>query len=467
MIRSAAPTLDGGRLSLRLAGGPVPSGHAPSSTPTLVVDAVDELYPLIDELYPVMRSLTGEGNRATLRRLGDFVALESTEVPTGTDVLDWTVPREWEVNGAWIADASGNRIVDVADHGLHLLGYSEPFDGTLCGAELRDHLFSLPAQPEAIPYRTSYWAPRWGFCVRQGVVDALQDDERYRVMVDTEFVDGALSYGEAFLPGTTTDEFLLSAHICHPWLANDNLSGNIAALAVWRILEQTGPHRCSFRLLLSPGTLGPIAWLAANRDGAAARIRHGLVMTNVGDHHALTYKRSERGTSTIDRAAGYVLANWPRPGAEIEFSPYGYDERQFCSPGFGLAVGRLSRGIHGTFPKYHTSLDDPSFVTPAAIADAVHAVLSIIAMVDEDETLRNLAPFGEPQLGRRGLYRSLSGMEPDPNREMAILWVLNQSNGTRSLSEIARRSGIAWASIRRAADALVGVDLLGPAAQTP
>ena len=420
---------------------------------------VDALYPLVDALYPLMRSLTGSGVRDTLDHFGQVVELERHEVPTGMAILDWTVPQEWRVNGAWVCDRTGRRIVDVADHGLHLLGYSVPFRGILTGSELRTHLFSLAAQPDAIPYRTSYWAPRWGFCVRQHVVDDLRDDEQYEVVVDTELVDGSLSFASAVLRGTTEDEILVSAHVCHPWLANDNLSGNIVALAVWQILGVTGPHRHRFRLLLSPGTVGPIAWLAQNRE-ATSHIRHGLVLTNLGDHHGFTYKRSERATSKIDLAAEHVLAGWHRPGTIVDFSPYGYDERQFCSPGFRLAVGRLSRGVHGTFPEYHTSLDNPSFVTADAIADAVHAVLTMIAMIDEDETLINQAPFGEPQLGRRGLYRSLSGTEPDPNGELATLWVLNQSDGTRELSAIARRSGLPWSSVRRAADALLGVGLL-------
>ena len=429
------------------------------NAPALIEPVTTALYPLIDLLYPVMRSLTGDGVRSTLDRFGEAVSLDRHEVATGTGILDWTVPKEWHVRSAHITDAAGRRIVDVADHGLHLLGYSEPFRGQVTGQELRTHLFSLPMQPDAIPYRTSYWSPRWGFCVRQHVVDELRDDATYQVVVDTAMTDGALSYASAVLVGDTDDEFLLSAHICHPWLANDNLSGNIVALAVWQILARTGPHRHRFRLLLSPGTVGPIAWLAANGEAASA-IQHGLVLTNLGDHHAFTYKRSERTVTTVDLAAAHVLQSWHRPGAVVDFSPYGYDERQFCSPGFGLAVGRLSRGVHGTFPEYHTSLDNPSFVTAEAIADAVHAVLTIISMVDEDEVLTNQAPYGEPQLGRRGLYRSLSGTEPDPNRELATLWVLNQCDGRRPLSEITRRSGLPWPSIRRAADALIAVDLL-------
>lgn len=413
------------------------------------------MYSLIRELYPICRSITGNGLRETLLRIKRLIPLELHEVPSGTQVFDWTVPREWNVREAWIADASGRRIVDFADHSLHLVSYSIPVDRRISLEELRPHLHSLPAQPDLIPYRTSYYTEDWGFCLPHRQLGSLAEGE-YQVRIDSTLAPGHLTYGELFLPGSEEGEVVVSCHSCHPSLANDNLAG--IAVAVW--LAQTlaeSPRRHGFRFLFIPGTIGSITWLALN-ESRVHRIRHGLVLSCLGDRGNLTYKRSRRGNALVDCAAAHVLA-LAGEHEILDFTPYGYDERQYCSPGFDLPVGCLTRSPNGRFPEYHSSADNLDFVAPEALEDSLNQLLAIIEVLEHDRTFLNLSPRCEPQLGRRGLYCGTGGASP-ASHEMALLWVLNFSDGAHSLLEIAERAKIPFGAIRRAAEALEGVHLL-------
>jgi len=417
----------------------------------------DQLHDLVARLYPVPRSITGDGVRETLRLLAEHVPLTTTEVPSGSRALDWTVPKEWNLRDAFIA-RGGERIVDVRDSNLHVVGYSTPVDARMSLAELRPHLHSLPDQPDVVPYRTSYWQERWGFCVPHRLLESMPDGE-YDVRIDATLEDGALTYGEVVLPGERDEVVLVSTHTCHPSLANDNCSGLAVATALAATLAGV-ERRYTYRFVLAPGTIGSIVWLHRNED-VAARVRHGLVLSNLGDDGAFTYKRSRRGDAGIDRAAAHVLG--AHDGSEVvDFSPYGYDERQYCSPGFDLPVGSLSRTPWGRYPQYHTSADDLAFVQPKQLEGSLRAVLEIIDVVERDETYVNLSPKGEPQLGRRGLYSSLGGDPHAREREVALLWVLNQSDGSRSLLAIAERSGLPFAAVADAADALLAAGLLAP-----
>jgi aminopeptidase-like protein len=414
-----------------------------------MTEAGATLHRHVAELYPICRSITGAGLRATLRYIGARIPLTLTEVPTGTPILDWEVPPEWVVRGARLATLDGRTVVDFADHSLHLLQYSEPVDRVVTRAELDAHLFSLPEQPTLIPYRTSYYARNWGFCLPHATRQALRDDA-YRVQIDTALIDGSLTYGECTLPGEEPGEVLISAHCCHPSLANDNLAAIAIAieLAQWLAARR---RRFTWRFLFAPGTIGAIAWLAANRD-AAQRVRHGLVLTCLGDPAAPSYKRSRRGDAAIDRYAAHALG-----GARIlPFAPTGYDERQFCSPGFDLPMGCLMRSPAGTFAEYHTSADNPDFVRPEAMADSLRVLQEIATLIEHDRAWRNTAPYGEPQLGRRGLYA-----EQD---RMALLWALNLSDGRHTLLDIAERAGLPFTSILAAARRLEQARLLEPAA---
>jgi aminopeptidase-like protein len=414
-----------------------------------------EAYRLVERLYPIPRSITGDGVRRTLAILGEHVPVEVHEVPTGTPVLDWTVPREWNVRAAWIADASGRRVVDMADHALHLMVHSVPVRARMTLEELRPHLHSLPEQPDRIPYRTSYYQERWGFCLRHRDLEALAEGE-YEVCVDTTLEDGHLTYGEALVPGKSDDEVLVSAHVCHPQLANDNQSSLALAALLARELAARGP-RLTYRFVFVPGTIGAITWLARNEE-RVGKIRHGLVLAGTGDPGPLSYKRSRRGRALVDRAAEHVLARSGMPYGIEDFWPWGYDERQYCSPGFDLPVGCLMRTPHGRYPEYHTSGDDLAFVRPEALAVTYRALLDIVAVLEGDGRYRNLSPKGEPQLGRRGLYGAIGGRE----QELALLWVLNASDGSASLLDVAERSGMAFAAIRHAADRLLEHGLLEP-----
>jgi len=415
------------------------------------------MYRLISELYPICRSITGDGLRQTLRRLQEQIRLELSEVPTGTQVFDWTVPKEWNIRDAYVKNARGERVVDFEKSNLHVVNYSVPVNRRMPFAELKDHLFALPAHPDWIPYRTSYYKESWGFCISQRQLSTLKDAE-YEVCIDSTLEDGHLTYGEYFLPGEIRDEVLISCHTCHPSLCNDNLSGIALAASLARALA-VAPRRYSYRFLFIPGTIGAITWLARNED-KIPHIKHGLVLTGVGDSGELHYKKSRRGNAEIDRAVAHVLHHSGQPHKILEFSPYGYDERQYCSPGINLPAGRLSRTPHGTFPEYHTSADNLEFVHPEKLGDALTACLTIFSLLENNLTYMNLNPKCEPQLGKRGLYRMVGGSADAGLSEMAMLWVLNQSDGKNSLLDIAERSGLSFDSIQKAARALEEHDLL-------
>lgn len=421
-----------------------------------------ELHRWIADLYPIGRSLTGDGVRETLSRLGQLLPLSVREIPSGTQVLDWTVPPEWNLREAWIESSRGERIVDARRSTLHVVGYSRPVRARLTLAELRPHLFSLPERPDWIPYRTSYYADGWGFCLSDRQLRALPDD-RYEVCIDATLGPGSLTYGECELPGEREDEILLSTHVCHPSLCNDNLSGMvIAAFLGQRLAAKRRRH--TYRLLFIPGTIGSIAWLARN-EARLSRIAHGLVLTCLGDPGPPTYKRSRRGDAPIDRAAAHVLA---RRGEHrlLDFAPWGYDERQYCSPGFDLPVGCLMRTPHGQFPQYHTSADDLAFVRPEALEDSLEACADILDLLDRNRVFVNQRPKGEPQLGRRGLYPPVGG-GPQAPEQLALLWALNLSDGRHSLLDIAERSRLPFDVVCQAAEALAERDLLREAEPAP
>jgi aminopeptidase-like protein len=419
------------------------------------------IYDLAAALYPLNRSLTGDGVRETLRLLQTVAPFEIKDVPSGTRVLDWHVPPEWNVRAAHITDTSGRRIVDLADHTLHVVGYSTPVDRTMTLAELRPHLHTLPDRPELIPYRTSYYRETWGFCLTQRQLEEMPDTS-YRVLIDSTLNPaGSLTYGELFIPGESDDEVLLSTHVCHPSLANDNCSG--LALLAWLARLISGQRmRLGYRLLLIPGTIGSIAWLARNRE-TIGNIRHGLVVSNVGDGGGPTYKRSRRGNAPIDRAASLVLQATDGTPRLLDFSPYGYDERQYCSPGFDLAVGSFQRSRWGEYPAYHTSADNLDLIRPEHLERSLRLIAGMLDVVDADVVWQNTMPYGEPQLGRRGLYDDADGRPLPEAVRMAILWVLNLADARHSVIDMVERSGLPFASVKAAIERLRTAGLLVPA----
>ena len=422
-----------------------------------VVGAGPWMYRFVEELYLICRSITGEGVRETLRRIDSHVPIEVHEVPTGTQAFDWTVPKEWNIRDAYIKNLAGERVVDFRKSNLHVLNYCIPFRGRVPLKTLREHLFTLPDKPEWIPYRTSYYEENWGLCASQRQADALRDSE-YEVCIDADLKDGNLTYGECLVKGSTDEEVLLSCHICHPSLCNDNLSG--IALATWlaRYLTERNT-RYSYRFLFLPGTIGAIVWLSRN-ENIVPKIRHGLVIACVGDAGKPTYKKSRRGDAEIDRAVLHVLRTRGSDFSVREFSPFGYDERQYCSPGFDLPVGSLTRTPHGAYPEYHTSADDLHLVRPDSLADSLSIYLELIEILEGNAIYTSLCPKCEPQLGKRGLYRALGGLADAGEGEMALLWVLNLSDGRYSLLDIGDRAGLNFRTVRYAADRLLEHNLL-------
>jgi aminopeptidase-like protein len=417
----------------------------------------ESMYRAVEDLYPICRSITGEGLRETLRYVGARIPLDLREVASGTEVLDWTIPREWNIRDAYIATSTGERIVDFRRSNLHVLNYSTPVRARMSLSELLPHLHTLPEAPDWIPYRTSYYRDSWGFCLSHRQMAGLPEGE-YEVCIDSTLAPGALTYGECYLPGATSDEVLISCHVCHPSLANDNLSGIVLAMSLAGRLRECA-LRYSYRFLFIPGTIGSIAWLALN-EATIERVKHGLVLACVGDPGGITYKKSRRGDAEMDRVVAHVLQERGVEHRIEEFSPYGYDERQFCSPGFNLPVGCFMRTPHGRFPEYHTSADNPCFVAPAALADSLDAVLAILDVLEGNRRYMNQNPRGEPQLGKRGLYRAMGGYAQGGVDELALLWVLNLSDGEHSLLDISRRSGREFAAVRQAADLLEASGLL-------
>lgn len=419
-------------------------------------DAGEEMYRFAAALYPICRSITGDGIRQTLAMIQRRIPLSIVEVPTGAEAFDWTVPKEWNIRNAYIKGPDGAKVVDFRQCSLHVMNYSTPIRATMPLSELKPHLFTLPEHPGWIPYRTSYYQPDWGFCLSHEKMLALRDGD-YEVCIDSDLKTGALTYGEYYQPGRCTDEVLISCHVCHPSLANDNLSGLTVATALAQYLAGRDLHY-SYRFLFIPGTIGSITWLSQNRE-AASRIRHGLVLTCIGDRGGFHYKKSRRGDAEIDRAAAHVLRHCGEPAEILDFSPYGYDERQYCSPGFNLPVGCLMRSVWGSFPEYHTSADNLEFISAYHLDGALRACVAILDVLENNKRYYNQLPFCEPQLGRRNLYRSTGG-ETIASEISARLWVLNLSDGDHSLLDIAERSGLPFSSIQDAADLLVQGGLL-------
>jgi aminopeptidase-like protein len=428
-----------------------------------LAEAGDWMYQLVAKLYPICRSITGDGFRETLRRIGELIPVEVREVPTDTNVFDWTVPREWNIYDAWVKDAQGRKVIDFKKSNLQVVNYSVPVRRRMPLSELREHLYTLPNHPEWVPYRTSYYKENWGFCLPHSQLQKLEDGE-YEVCIDSRLEPGSLTYGEYYLPGRRSEEVLFSCHSCHPSLCNDNLSGVALVTYLAKLLSDISLEY-SYRFLFIPGTIGSITWLAQNED-KAAQIRHGFVVACVGDLGKFHYKRSRRGDAEIDRAVLHALKHCGEEFEILDFSPYGYDERQYCSPGFNLAVGSLTRTPHGQFPQYHTSADNLDFVRPEALAGSLAAYLAVLRILENNGRYINLNPKCEPQLGKRGLYRAMGGL-PDAGRfELAMLWVLNLSDGAHSLLDIADRSGLDFSLIHQAASTLEQFHLLRRSGET-
>ena len=394
----------------------------------------------LKRLWPLNRSITGNAVRATHDILGELLDLERIEVPTGTKCFDWCVPDEWNVEDAYVLDPDGLKIIDFKDNNLHLVGYSTPFEGTLSLDDLQDHLYSLPQQPTAIPYITSYYEKRWGFCMAHEQRAKLKNG-KYKVVIRGSLRPGAMTMSQAVLTGSSEKEVLLSTYTCHPSMANNELSGPVVLAFLYRRLKQIKNRRLTYRFLFVPETIGTIAYLSKFGSRLVRDVVAGYVATCAGTSEPFTYKRSRQGISLADRAAAYVLKRYTNSPLFLDFSPRGSDERQYCSPGFDLPVGVIARSIFGQYSEYHTSLDNLDFISAEAIKETVSVYFSLLMLLDKNNIYERTEPFCEPNLGKRGLYPT-EGAQKKSEFVNALMWVLNMCDGKTDVLKIAERSSV-------------------------
>ena len=409
-----------------------------------------------DRLWPILRSITGAGVRETHDILSELVRLERFEIPTGTKVFDWEIPKEWNLKEAYVIDPNGKRILDIAENNLHLINYSVPFRGILSKTELDKQLHSLPDQPDAIPYLTSYYKERWGFCLSQRQREQLPEGN-YEVIIDAQHCDGSLTLSEAVLEGKSKQEVLISSYTCHPSLANNELSGPLVAAFLYKRLAKLKKRHLTYRFVFLPETIGALAYLSLRGEHLRENLVAGYVVTCIGDDAPFTYKRSRQETSLADRAAEHCLKGVTHK--LLPYSPIGSDERQYGSPGFNLPIGSLMRSMYGTYPEYHSSLDNKNFISFEALQGSVDKYEEICLTLEHNRSYLNLFPYGEPRLDKHGLYDSF-GHSSVPDLTQKVLWLLNYSDGKHDLLDIAEKSGFSLLSLHKAAQACLKAGLL-------
>jgi aminopeptidase-like protein len=425
-------------------------------------DSGETLHGWASDLFPLNRSLTGPGVRQTLAYLAELMpGLTVHEVPSGTQAFDWQVPDEWTLRRAYLADETGQVLIDTDVRNLHVVGYSEPVDLVLTREELEPHLHAIPDLPDAIPYVTSYYRRTWGMCLSQRQLDALGQGP-FHVVIDADLGPGNLTYGELILPGTTTDEVLLSTYVCHPSMANNELSGPVVAVALARWLAAQPDRRMSYRIVFVPETIGSLTYLSRNLSELKANVRAGWVLTCIGDERAYSYVPSRNGGTLADRVSVRVVEELGLPCDVYSFLDRGSDERQYCAPGIELPVASLMRSKYGTFPEYHTSLDDLSFVTPRGLQGGLDMMKHAIRLVEANRTWHGTT-LGEPQMGRRGLYPTTS-TRASRGAVSEMMNVLAYSDGTNDVLAVAGICGLSTLRVAELSEILHGAGLLEPVA---
>ncbi len=419
------------------------------------------IHELVTRLFPLCRSITGNGVRETLRIIKGFIPLTLHEVPSGTRAFDWVVPKEWNITSAWIRDSKGNTVVDFADNNLHVISYSLPVDAHLSLTELKEHLHSIPEQPDAIPYVTSYYKEQWGFCITHRALQALTEDT-YHVFIDSTLTPGSLTYGELLLPGKSGKEVFLSTYICHPSMANNELSGPAVTteLVKWLMSAQ---RRYTYRIVFIPETIGSLVYLSKNLDAMQKNIIAGFNITCVGDDRTYSYLPSRSGTTRADMVARRVLQMRHPEFVRYSFLERGSDEREYCSPGVDLPVVSVMRSKYGAYPEYHTSLDDLQLVTPSGLQGGFDVLKECLEWIERNRTYR-VAQLGEPQLARHGLYPTTmdhaGNVSVDMQRLSNLQNVLAYADGDHDVPTMAEMLDVPEADIQRTVATLLEAGLL-------
>lgn len=405
-----------------------------------------EMHELCQELFPICRSITGNGFRQSLTILSKYVPnLKTVEVPTGTKCFDWEVPREWNIKDAYIIAPDGRKICDFKQSNLHVVGYSAPIDEVISLDDLQDHLYSLPDQPNAIPYITSYYKERWGFCIAQSERDQLEPGN-YQVFIDSELKNGFLTYGEIIIPGESDKEIFLSSYLCHPSMANNELSGPVVTTFLAKWLAGIQSLKYTYRIIIIPETIGSITYLSRNYKEMKDKIIAGFNVTCIGDERAYSYLPSRQGDTLSDKVALHVLKHSQPDFRAYSYLDRGSDERQYCSPGIDLPVCSIMRTKYGCYPEYHTSLDDLKLVTPAGLLGGYEVLRKAIDCLEFNEVLRPTVRC-EPQLGKRGLYPTIS-TKSSGSQVRDMMNFLAYSDGNLSSLEIAEKIGVFLLDIR-------------------
>lgn len=365
------------------------------------------MYALADRMFPICRSITGNGFRESLEMIREEVPeIQVYEVPTGTAVFDWTVPKEWNIRGGGIYRLNGDKVIDFKDSNLHIVGYSLPIDKVVSREELLEHVYTMPDQPDWIPYVTSYYKERWGFCMTENQKQTLTDEE-YHVVIDSTLEDGSLTYGELIVPGQTDDEILFSSYLCHPSMANDDLSGPVVLTELMKYVLQMKDRRYTYRFVINPETIGAITYISRNLDALLKHVKAGFVLSCVGDDRTYSYLATKYGDTLTDRVMQNVLKFHFPEYKKYSFLDRGSDERQYGSAGVNLPVCGFCRSLYTKYPEYHTSADNMDLISPEGLQGAYDVMVKVI-MALENNYHYTMTCQCEPQLGKRGLYPTIS-----------------------------------------------------------
>ncbi len=419
------------------------------------------MYSLLEELFPYNRSITGDGVRKTLDRISLEIPLKQTSVKSGSQVFDRTVPDEWNVKSAKIYAPDGSILVDFAKNNLYLMSYSVPVNKTMSLNELKEHIITDKSRPDSVPYSTSYYNLNWAFCLEYSFVEKMSEGN-YHVEIDSSLKPGELIYGESFLDNNSKKTILISSYICHPSMANDSLSGVVTAVQLFKELKKLNNLKYNYRFLFVPETIGTICFLENNKSNIKEVTEYGLVATCLGDKGSFTYKESRDPTRKINKIVKYVFAKRNLSERIKEFCPIGSDERQYCSPGFDLSVGVLTRSMYGEFPEYHSSADNLDFVKEEYLQESLDIFLEIIKTYESNHIFKRNNPYCEPQMGKYDLYRRTGGAGKDEIDKLSQqrMWLLNYADGKTDLIELSEKSGFDIFELKSASEALIKNNLI-------